>query len=45
MLDLRDRLSPLAPSLDIPLVAYDPVIASHVGPEGLGLVIYEGVWR
>jgi len=45
VLDLRDRLSPLAPSLDIPLVAYDPVIASHVGPEGLGLVIYEGVWR
>jgi len=44
-LDLRERLEEIAPSLDIPIVAYDPIIASHIGPEGLGLVVYEGVWR
>ncbi|MGC9521477.1 MAG: DegV family protein [Anaerolineae bacterium] len=44
-LDLRDRLSQVAPGIEIPIIAYDPIIASHIGPEGLGLVVYEGVWR
>lgn len=44
-LDLRDRLEQIAPSVDIPIITYDPIIASHIGPEGLGLVVYEGVWR
>ena len=44
-LDLKDRLAQIAPSIDIPVIVYDPVIASHIGPEGLGLVVYEGVWR
>jgi DegV family protein with EDD domain len=44
-LDLKDRLVQIAPSIDIPVIVYDPVIASHIGPEGLGLVVYEGVWR
>ncbi|MGC9469733.1 MAG: DegV family protein [Anaerolineae bacterium] len=44
-LDLRDRLEQIAPSVEIPIITYDPIIASHIGPEGLGLVVYEGVWR
>jgi DegV family protein with EDD domain len=43
--ELMDRLSQIAPSLEIPAIVYDPIIASHIGPEGLGLVVYEGVWR
>ncbi len=44
-LDLRERLLQIAPGLDIPFIVYDPIIASHIGPEGLGLIVYEGVWR
>jgi DegV family protein with EDD domain len=44
-LDLKDRLEQVAPGVEIPIIVYDPVIASHIGPEGLGLVVYEGVWR
>ena len=43
--DLKDRLAQIAPGLEVPLIVYDPIIASHIGPEGLGLVVYEGVWR
>ena len=42
---LMGRLEQASPSVEIPTIAYDPIVASHVGPEGLGLVIYEGVWR
>jgi DegV family protein with EDD domain len=44
-LDLKERLEQLASSVEIPIIVYDPIIASHIGPEGLGLVVYEGVWR
>jgi DegV family protein with EDD domain len=44
-LDLKERLEQIAPSVEIPIIVYDPIIASHIGPEGLGLVVYEGVWR
>ncbi len=44
-LDLKNRLEQIAPSLEVPIIVYDPVIATHIGPEGLGLVVYEGVWR
>lgn len=44
-LDLKGRLEQVAPAVEIPIIVYDPVIASHIGPEGLGLVVYEGVWR
>ena len=40
--DLRNRLSQIAPSLEIPIIVYDPIIAAHIGPEGLGLIVYEG---
>ncbi len=44
-LDLKQRLLEVASGLDIPYIVYDPIIASHIGPEGLGLIVYEGVWR
>jgi len=44
-IDLKERLLQIAPGLDIPYIVYDPIIASHIGPEGLGLIVYEGVWR
>jgi DegV family protein with EDD domain len=42
---LKGRLEPIIPNCDFSVVAYDPILASHIGPEGLGMVIYEGLWR
>lgn len=42
---LKGRLEQIIPNRDFPVIAYDPVLASHIGPEGLGMVIYEGLWR
>ncbi len=42
---LKGRLEQIIPNHDFPVIAYDPILASHLGPEGLGLVIYEGMWR
>lgn len=44
-LTLKSRLEQIVPDRDFPIISYDPVLASHIGPEGLGMVIYEGVWR
>jgi DegV family protein with EDD domain len=38
---LRDRLSALAPGREFPILLYGPVLASHIGPDGMGLVVYE----
>ncbi len=42
---LRTRLEQIIPNRDFPIITYDPILASHIGPEGVGMVIYEGVWR
>lgn len=42
---LRSRLEQIVPGREFPIIAYDPVLASHIGPEGVGMVIYEGLWR
>lgn len=39
---LRERLQSFFPGKPFPLRVYGPVLASHVGPDGLGLVTYEG---
>lgn len=44
-LTLHGRLEQILHANNFPIVAYDPVLASHIGPEGLGMVIYEGLWR
>jgi len=42
---LQERLSLVAPGMDIPILLYGPLLASHIGPNGIGLVVYEGVAR
>ncbi|MFN2283929.1 MAG: DegV family protein [Anaerolineae bacterium] len=42
---LKTRLEQIMPNHDFPIITYDPILASHIGPEGVGMVIYEGVWR
>ncbi|MBN1487156.1 MAG: DegV family EDD domain-containing protein [Anaerolineae bacterium] len=42
---LRNRLDQIMPNRKFPTIVYDPILASHIGPEGLGMVIYEGYWR
>ena len=44
-LNLKNRLEQIIPNSDLDIITYDPVLASHIGPEGIGLVVYEGVWR
>jgi DegV family protein with EDD domain len=40
--ELRERLAEVLPGLEIPDIAYDPVLACHVGPEAIGVIVYEG---
>jgi DegV family protein with EDD domain len=40
---LRERLAAFFPGKSFPTIIYGPVMASHVGPDGLGLVTYEGL--
>ncbi|MEA3397838.1 MAG: DegV family protein [Chloroflexota bacterium] len=42
---LRSRLEPVLPNRDFPAIIYDPILASHIGPNGMGMVIYEGPGR
>jgi len=39
---LREQLSLALPDRQFALVDYDPVLACHLGPEALGVVVYEG---
>jgi DegV family protein with EDD domain len=41
---LQERLGALFPrAAPFPILVYGPVLASHVGPDGVGLIVYEGV--
>ena len=40
---LLDRLSQLFPEQSFPIVQYNPLLASFVGPEAMGLIVYEGL--
>ena len=42
---LRSRLEPVLPNRDFPAIIYDPILSSHIGPNGMGMVIYEGPGR
>jgi DegV family protein with EDD domain len=39
--ELRERLGEVLPGYDFPTIAYDPVLACHIGPEALGVIVYE----
>jgi DegV family protein with EDD domain len=41
--ELRDHLSAALPGQRFPIVEYDPILACHLGPEALGVVVYEGL--
>ncbi len=38
---LMERLQVLFPNLDMPVIHYGPVLASHIGPDNLGVIVYE----
>jgi DegV family protein with EDD domain len=40
---LREHLSLELPNRKFPVVKYDPILACHLGPEALGVVVYEGI--
>jgi DegV family protein with EDD domain len=42
---LRERLELVAPGHAAPILLYGPVLASHIGPDGMGLVVYESMQR
>ncbi len=39
---LRERLETIAPGHEFPVLLYGPLLASHIGPDGIGLMVYEG---
>jgi len=40
---LREHLDDALPGHPFEVIEYDPVLACHLGPEALGVVVYEGV--
>ena len=40
---LRDHLHVALPDQAVPVVQYDPILACHLGPDALGVVVYEGI--
>lgn len=38
---LLERLAQLFPNLKFPIVQYGPVLATHIGPSAMGVVVYE----
>lgn len=42
---LRERLESIVPGHEFPILLYGPLLASHVGPDGMGLMVYEGLSR
>lgn len=43
--ELREHLSLALPGQRFPAIDYDPVLACHLGPEALGVIVYEGTQR
>jgi len=39
---LIERLEVIFPKIKPPILVYGPVLACHVGPNGLGVIVYEG---
>jgi DegV family protein with EDD domain len=40
---LREQLHLALPDHRFPSLAYDPILACHLGPEALGVIVYEGL--
>ncbi len=41
--ELREHLNLALPGHTFPAIGYDPILACHLGPEALGIVVYEGL--
>jgi DegV family protein with EDD domain len=41
--ELREQLTLALPDRQFPALDYDPVLACHLGPEALGVAVYEGL--
>lgn len=39
---LQEDVNEIKKGRDVPLLLYGPLLASHIGPDGIGLVVYEG---
>lgn len=39
---LQDRLMLEFPTLDYPIMLYEPLLSSWIGPDGMGVVVFEG---
>lgn len=42
---LQERLEVIAPGQKYPILLYGPLLASYIGPDGMGLIVYEGTDR
>ncbi len=42
---LQERLDSIVTNREIPILLYGPLLASHIGPDGMGLIVYEGKGR
>lgn len=42
---LQERLELVKPTQEIPILLYGPLLASHIGPDGIGLIVHEGASR
>ncbi len=40
---LIERLELAFPKIKLPILVYGPVLACHIGPDGLGVIVYEGL--
>jgi DegV family protein with EDD domain len=40
---LHERFEGLFPELEVPVIHYGPVLASHIGPDNLGVIVYEAL--
>jgi len=38
---LLERLESIFPKMEFPIIQYGPVLASHIGPSAMGVVVYE----
>ncbi|MEE8389760.1 MAG: DegV family protein [Anaerolineae bacterium] len=39
---LRERLESIVTGHELPIFLYGPLLASHIGPDGMGLIVHEG---
>lgn len=42
---LQERLDVVMPEHEFPILLYGPLLASQIGPDGMGLVVYEGAGK